>query len=441
MDLPTQPNATVFVQHYGGDGDLIANTANPTCHFIERTTGKLYTPRDLPAGSPVWLEYYDNEQDCNYYQHSVTQQKVWTVEDIDVAEEESQHSIGVAFSREKKSSSPPRSPTARRGNSRPLNNSKSKSKSKSSKSKENKNNKNSTKNTKSTKSTKSTGHTTKATDTPTPNNRTNRHDNEREQLLATAPLSSSSSVSSDQSSDSSDHDQEDCRSTPRPLQTSPPRGRHGKATATHHQHHHHVSFDPSIQDVATPSKNKLQTQKGASETSRASTTASTTARVAKNANTKHQKKHQRKRKTHRKKKYRALNKQKQFDHDGSVTFALYTFMVFFHGALCESPAAVLESLVRCVVSFSKGLVHATASLTTTQEHAWAQAVYEFRESFLFLCLLPSLLLLFPGGLVYRSFDPLEPWEVNSIWTIVGRVDPRRLSAFTFGQGSDATNVL
>ena len=116
-------------------------------------------------------------------------------------------------------------------------------------------------------------------------------------------------------------------------------------------------------------------------------------------------------------------------------------MVFFHGALCESPAAVLESVVRCVVSFSKGLVHATASLTTTQEHAWAQAVYEFRESFLFLCLLPSLLLLFPGGLVYRSFDPLEPWEVNSIWTIVGRVDPRRLSAFTFGQGSDATNVL
>ena len=441
MDLPTQPNATVFVQHYGGDGDLTANTANPTCHFIERTTGKLYTPRDLPAGSPVWLEYYDNEQDCNYYQHSVTQQKVWTVEDIDVAEEESQHSIGVAFSREKKSSSPPRSPTARRGNSRPLNNSKSKSKSKGSKSKENKNNKNSTK---STKSTNNTGHTTKATDTPTPNNRTNRHDNEREQLLATAPLSSSSSVSSDQSSDSSDHDQEDRRSTPRPLQTSPPRGRHGKATATHHQHHHHVSFDPSIQDVATPSKNKLQTQKGASETSRASTTASTTAKVAKvakNANTKHQKKHQRKRKTHRKKKYRALNKQKQFDHDGSVTFALYTFMVFFHGALCESPAAVLESVVRCVVSFSKGLVHATASLTTTQEHAWAQAVYEFRESFLFLCLLPSLLLLFPGGLVYRSFDPLEPWEVNSIWTIVGRVDPRRLSAFTFGQGSDATNVL
>ena len=117
--MENQPNATVFVQHYG---DITANTANTTCHFIERTTGKLYTPRDLPAGSPVWLEYYDNEQDCNYYQHSVTKQKVWTVEDIDAAEEESQHSIGVAFSREKKSSSPPRSP-ARRGNSRLLNNS------------------------------------------------------------------------------------------------------------------------------------------------------------------------------------------------------------------------------------------------------------------------------------------------------------------------------
>jgi uncharacterized membrane protein YgcG len=131
--------------------------------------------------------------------------------------------------------------------------------------------------------------------------------------------------------------------------------------------------------------------------------------------------------------------QKEFDHDGSVTFALYTFMVFFHGAICESPAAAMESIIRSFVALFQGIVYFIQSFR--QEEAFSRSLYQFREAFIYLCALPSLLLLFPGGLVYRRFDALEPWDVSTIWTIAGRVDPRRFAAFTFGQGSDATNVL
>jgi len=120
---------------------------------------------------------------------------------------------------------------------------------------------------------------------------------------------------------------------------------------------------------------------------------------------------------------------------------MYTFMVFFHGAICESPAAALECLIRSMIHFLKAIAFTVLVLTKRTDNAWNQAIFQFREAFICMCTFPSLLLLFPGGLVYRNFDALEPWNVTTIWTLCGRVDPRRFSAFTFGQGSDAKNVL
>ena len=116
---PTEPNSSstsslVFVQHYIDQDD---GKSTLSCQFVERTTGTIYKPFELPAGSPVWLEYYDKEHDCNYYQHSVTKEKVWTVEEIDAAEEESKHSVSVSFSREMKSSSSSPSPSPKRRDS------------------------------------------------------------------------------------------------------------------------------------------------------------------------------------------------------------------------------------------------------------------------------------------------------------------------------------
>jgi len=217
------------------------------------------------------------------------------------------------------------------------------------------------------------------------------------------------------------------RPTPRRLKTSPPRGRRGFAGAKTSSLRHASTFDPAVQDVPTPSKNKLRSEKGHARKD-----------VDVVITTKSKKKSKRGR---RKKRYRRSNPDKEFDRDGSVTFAMYTFMVFFHGAFCESPAAALESVVRSFLALFQGIILTLKYMTNRTEDGWGRAAFQFREAFICMCAFPSLLLLFPGGLVYRSFDALEPWNVSTIWTIAGRVDPRRFTAFTFGQGSDAKNVL
>jgi hypothetical protein len=65
-----------------------------------------------------------------------------------------------------------------------------------------------------------------------------------------------------------------------------------------------------------------------------------------------------------------------------------------------------------------------------------------REASILLASAVSLLLCIPGGLVYRDFNSFQDdFDLLPIWTVIGRVDPRRLWVFTHGQGADALNVI
>ena len=408
----------IFVQRYDDDN------ASASCHFVERNTQKIYAPSELPAGSPVWLEYYDNEHNCNYYQHSVSKEKVWTLDEIDAAEDEARHSIGVDMGmREKKSASS--SPSRRNSLQQLLPIS-----------------------SKSSSSTSITNNKKKKKRSNEIKNNENQHQHNR--TVSSDSDTDSNSSDSDSSESESDDDDDattvtkNKRTTPLALKTSPPRGRRGnKAKARVSQHN---SFDPAVQDVSTPSKNKLRKEKGSERRTvevvdlvKSKSTSKSKSKSKSKSQIKIKTKKSSKRTRHRNNKKR--NPDKKFDHDGSVTFAMYTFMVFFHGAICESPAAALECLIRSMIHFLKAIAFTVLVLTKRTDNAWNQAIFQFREAFICMCTFPSLLLLFPGGLVYRNFDALEPWNVTTIWTLCGRVDPRRFSAFTFGQGSDAKNVL
>ena len=74
------------------------------------------------------------------------------------------------------------------------------------------------------------------------------------------------------------------------------------------------------------------------------------------------------------------------------------------------------------------------------ERAWGPAKCEFREAFVCLCAVPSLLALLPGGMVYSGFRTLDDWNMRPLWTVIGRVDPRRFSTFAKGQGADSENA-
>ena len=397
----------------------------------------------------MWLEYYDKEHDCNYYQHSVTKEKVWTVEEIDAAEEESKHSVSVSFSREMKSSSssPSPSPKRRDSTSRLLPTTKGRSSASSSprsarssprsssKKKmaagslgENRENQQ-TRNTPSSVVSDDNDNEGEETEEQASHTVVNRRMSERSSASASDSDSDSDSSSSSSDSDSdNDNDNDDTtislnRPTPHRLKRSVARSRTGNR-----EEHAAVALEVARDSLDSPSKNTL----------RDGDTTTTTLHREKGGKIqkKSRKRHQQRRGTSVK-----VRDDNQFDHDGSVTFAMYTFMVFFHGALCESPAAALECLVRSVLALFRGVVHALAYAARRNATRWDEAIFQFREFFICLCTFPSLLLLLPGGLVYRRFDSLEPWSVSTIWTIAGRVDPRRFSAFTFGQGSDAINVL
>ena len=395
----------------------------------------------------MWLEYYDKEHDCNYYQHSVTKEKVWTVEEIDAAEEESKHSVSVSFSREMKSSSssPSPSPKRRDSTSRLLPTTKGRSSASSSprsarssprsssKKKraagspgENRENQQ-TRNTPSSVVSDDNDNEGEETEEQASHTVVNRRMSERSSASGSDSGSDSSSSSSDSDNDNdNDNDDETIslnRPTPHRLKRSVARSRTGSR-----EEHAAVALEVARDNLDSPSKNTL----------RDGDTTTTTLHHEKGGKIqkKSRKRHQQRRGTSVK-----VRDDNQFDHDGSVTFAMYTFMVFFHGALCESPAAALECLVRSVLALFRGVVHALAYAARRNATRWDEAIFQFREFFICLCTFPSLLLLLPGGLVYRRFDSLEPWSVSTIWTIAGRVDPRRFSAFTFGQGSDAINVL
>ena len=113
----------------------------------------------------------------------------------------------------------------------------------------------------------------------------------------------------------------------------------------------------------------------------------------------------------------------------------------FHGCLCESPAAAVEACLLATLAVLRGMAMSLVALRNGRsERAWGPAKCEFREAFVCLCAVPSLLALLPGGMVYSGFRTLDDWNMRPLWTVIGRVDPRRFSTFAKGQGADSENA-
>eukprot|EP00937_MAST-01D_sp_MAST-1D-sp2_P000730 g730.t1 len=125
-----------------------------------------------------------------------------------------------------------------------------------------------------------------------------------------------------------------------------------------------------------------------------------------------------------------------------------------HACLCEGPLAAVEGflrggyyLVRAVLVVARGAGRAVGMGVGAARRqargarggggndaggfarAWATARALLREAVLFLAGALSLLVPCCAMSVYRRFSTDREWDAAPLWTVAGRVDPRRFAAF------------
>lgn len=118
--------------------------------------------------------------------------------------------------------------------------------------------------------------------------------------------------------------------------------------------------------------------------------------------------------------------------------------MLLHGCLCEAPLAVVEGLVRgplyliaaawvAIVSFIGAARHAEQRAELSK-HAAALA----REGTLLL--VASLTLAVPFSTTFTVYgevaDRADDWDVRTVPTLIGAVDPLRFFVFAFGQAGE-----
>lgn len=123
---------------------------------------------------------------------------------------------------------------------------------------------------------------------------------------------------------------------------------------------------------------------------------------------------------------------------------LFAWFVLLHGCLCEAPLAVLEGLVRGPLYLVAAAWIAIVSLIGASSHAEQRAELSQHAAALaregILLLVATLTLAVPfstsftvyGEVIYRTDD----WDVRTVPTLLGAVDPLRFFVFAFGQAGE-----
>lgn len=114
---------------------------------------------------------------------------------------------------------------------------------------------------------------------------------------------------------------------------------------------------------------------------------------------------------------------------------------YVHAIVFETPIAVLEGLLRCLV-FAVITIVAFLQLTFRCERDSIVQVCTpyLRESLLSIAMASTVIV--PGTILfaYRDFHPEDNWDIHPIPTLFGNVDVRRFIIFSFGQGELASNI-
>jgi hypothetical protein len=124
-------------------------------------------------------------------------------------------------------------------------------------------------------------------------------------------------------------------------------------------------------------------------------------------------------------------------------FLWYRRMVLFNAVVIECPLAVSECLVRSLLCLVVATVLALIFVLFCNRRACRWSLSFLSESVLLgaaglTCCVPIL----PVCMIYWRYDPSnDDWCMLPLWTVVGKVDARRLLAFSFGGGSSAANVF
>lgn len=141
-----------------------------------------------------------------------------------------------------------------------------------------------------------------------------------------------------------------------------------------------------------------------------------------------------------------LKKQKTFEIRANIL--RYRRFIYLHACVFETPCAIIESSLRAGIFLLASFITAIVglySLLSLNGSLFYQSVSMLRsilrEVFICVALVFSLIIFpFGGCFVYWLYKPEGAWEVSTIPTMLGWVDPRRLAAYSLGMGSTASNI-
>lgn len=124
---------------------------------------------------------------------------------------------------------------------------------------------------------------------------------------------------------------------------------------------------------------------------------------------------------------------------------LFAWFVLLHGCLCEAPLAVAEGLVRGPLYLVAAAWTAIVSLVAgSDKHAEQRAELSKHAAALaregILLLVASLTLAVPFSTSFTVYgeviDRADDWDVRTVPTLLGAVDPLRFFVFAFGQAGE-----
>lgn len=453
------PPGAVLVQQYSASQTLEQHPVTAgadECRFVDRRTGRAFLTRDLPQGADVWLEYYDDAADREYYQHSRTGEKLWTLRQIDEVEgvvrridaetdrhDRHHHSGGGGDNVSQNNGLSPSSYAVQEDRD------------------EGGEDEDATaisvyevhgvqevvvaEQESGSESSQVTGSDVSVTSVD------DGEDANINREWKTQKSPRRSAPSSPKRKNKKKKKKKGSKSRRTKSKQHPEKGVLPRVLAISDHEHHLLSPRPNSKNalfVHTASKDSMPsagTSENKGDQSRPALSPTSKRALSEPQQTSSSDKKSKKRKKKRSSSSKGAQgrdpDKPKFDDDGSVTFACYTFMVFFHGCLCESPAAALEACLLATLAILRGLALSLVAVRNGgSTRAWGPAKCEFREAIVCMCAVPSLLALVPGGLVYSGFRALDDWNMRPLWTVIGRVDPRRFSTFAKGQGVDSENV-
>jgi hypothetical protein len=137
---------------------------------------------------------------------------------------------------------------------------------------------------------------------------------------------------------------------------------------------------------------------------------------------------------------------------------IFTYCFIIHAVLVEAPLCVLESLIRSLIFLLSGVflmflyllslpvIACLSKFQNSSYFSFSPLPPLFRGSV--LCLLESIVSFALGLslsipccilLTYRDFNGVDDWDLHSVPSLLGWIDPRRLAMISLGQGASARN--